>query len=116
MSKERFDRIEDLLTQLISTVATLVTEVKSRKTDLSPMKNDVGSLRTDMDSLKSDVGSQKTDMDSMKYELKSLREDFTNFVLLSEKRHTETLDNFRRIQADQDHILGKSFKNEREIA
>lgn len=91
MEQDRFDRMENMLTDLIKTVAITNKEMKEMKDDVRILKDDVSVLKTDINELKMDMKVLKE------------AQETTNQLL-------------QDMRADQDHIWEKTVKNERELA
>ncbi|MBS4209473.1 hypothetical protein [Bacillus sp. FJAT-50079] len=121
MSEERFDRIEEMLAQLLKMVAnTNQEQAKMRKemalkTDVDSLKADMGTMKTDMDSLKADMGTMKADMDSMKTEMGFMRENISRIEKKGDERHEQILSELQLIKIDQDFTWEKAVKTEREV-
>ena len=57
--EQRFDRMEDMLTQLITMVGHTNRDLQIVKTDVAELKTDVAVLKTDVAELKTEVADQK---------------------------------------------------------
>src|SRR5699024_9684415 len=88
--------IEDMLSQLISMVGSIRTEMKQEFSDVKQEQSDI----------KQDISSEELELTEMLAESRK-----TN-----DKRHREIINEFKISRADQDHIRKKSVQNEREIA
>ncbi|MGJ9457695.1 hypothetical protein [Oceanobacillus sp. CF4.6] len=91
---KRFDKLEDMMAQLINTVGNVMEEQTS-------MKGEISSIKDGQASMKGEISSIKDGQASMKEE--------------NETRHQEVMEQLNKLKADQDLIWDKSTKNEREI-
>jgi rubrerythrin len=86
--EERFNKIEDMLSQLIHMVGTMKAEQEEMKADLGTVKREQGELKDTVNILKRD----------------------------NEHAHKEMLETLKSLESDQDFIWQKAVKNERDIA
>lgn len=95
MSEQRLERMEGMLTQLISTVGNIMNEQTAMREEQTAMRKDQKAMREEQIAMRKDQ--------------KAMREE-------NDKHHQEVMNNFRSLEADQDHIWEKTARNEREFA
>lgn len=88
------NRIESMLSQLISMV---------------------GSIQTEQQAMKSDIAEMKSEIKEVKQQQESIQNRLEKLETISEERHKEILERFESLERDQDFILEKTARNEREI-
>ncbi|MGD6844980.1 hypothetical protein ACQCVH_21000 [Bacillus infantis] len=108
MTEERFDRIEGMLTQLLTKVASMQTvqQDHSRKFDSIDRKFDA--IEKKFDSI-----DKKFDSIHRRFEIIEARMDSTDAKI--DAHHKEVMDRFNRLELDQDFIWEKAARNEREL-
>ncbi|MDT0162918.1 hypothetical protein [Bacillus sp. AG4(2022)] len=108
MTEERFDRIEGMLTQLLTKVANMQTvqQEHSRKFDSIDRKFD--GIEKKFDSI-----DKKFDSIDRRFEIIEARMDATDAKI--DGHHKEVMDRFNRLELDQDFIWEKAARNEREL-
>jgi chromosome segregation ATPase len=94
MTEERFDRIEGMLTQLLTKVANMQTVQQDH-------------------SRKFDSIDRKFDSIDRRFEIIEARMDATDAKI--DGHHKEIMDRFNRLELDQDFIWEKAARNEREL-
>ena len=102
MVEERLDRIENLLTQLVSQVASIMETQTEMKIEQKEMRNDINALQTEQKEMRNDITS--------------MQDKLNDIESTSEKRHRKVMDQLHLIRVDQDHIWEKVVHNERNIA
>jgi hypothetical protein len=95
MDEQRLDRIEDMLSKLITIIENLDQQFQEMKMEQQEMRNDMQEM--------------KNDHQVMKNEHTLIRSDNENQFAKFHKTLAE-------IRFDQDYIWGKAVRNEREIA
>jgi chromosome segregation ATPase len=131
------NRMEEMLSTLISMVGSIRKDQESFKIQLNDMqqdikalqqdivivkqdiveiKEDIKALQQDMVIVKQDIAEMKQDIAGLKHENKSIHQEMNEMKLENEKHHQETLNEFKVLKADLDLIWDKTVKNEREIA
>ncbi|WP_067728967.1 hypothetical protein [Oceanobacillus damuensis] len=105
---KRFDKLEDMMAQLINTVGNVMEEQTS-------MKNEINSIKDGQTSMKDEISSIKDGQTSLKDEISSIKDGQASMKAENETRHQEVMEQLSRLKADQDLIWDKSTKNEREI-
>lgn len=88
------NRIENMLSQLISMV---------------------GSIQTEQQAMKSDIAEMKSEIKEVKQQQESIQNRLEKLETISEERHKEILERFESLERDQDFIWEKTARNEREI-
>lgn len=86
--EERFDRIENMLGQLIGMVGTMSKEQKEMKVEQTSMNADITDIKAEQTSMKAE----------------------------NKERHLEVLKRFSTMEADHNLIWEKAVNNERDIA
>ncbi|AVQ99961.1 hypothetical protein OBCHQ24_13390 [Oceanobacillus iheyensis] len=102
MSEERFDRMENTLSQIITMLGNVMEEQTAMKTDQATMKEELTTLKDMQAAMKADQATMWKEITAMKKE--------------SKEQHTEVMDKLKSIEANQEHILEKAARNEREFA
>ncbi len=102
MSEERFDQMEQTLSQIFTMLGNVMEEQTAMKTDQATMKEELTSLKDTQTAMKSDQATMWKEITAMKKE--------------SKEQHTEVMDKLKSIEADQEHIWEKAARNEREFA
>lgn len=100
--------MEEMLTQLIQMVGTMLPEFKE-------MKAEQQNIKAELQEIRSELQEVRNEQQSMKSELQEIKERQLEFELKSEVRHEELLRTIHSIKADQDYIFIKTVRNEREI-
>ncbi|WP_156288177.1 hypothetical protein [Oceanobacillus salinisoli] len=103
MNEERFDRLEDMMTTLINTVGKIM------ENQTTTMSNDINEIKTEQSSMRDDINEIKTEQNSMQDKMDEMQKE-------NDTRHKEVIEKLTSIEADQEHIWGKSARNEREFA
>ncbi|MFA9456835.1 hypothetical protein ACERJO_08675 [Halalkalibacter sp. AB-rgal2] len=123
MSKEQLDRMENLLTQLVTSVGKTNSELQSMKEEQASIKHGQASMQQELSSIKKEQSSIKTEQSSMREDIFSLKEGQTLLRADIQAHREETRSQYKEviqrldsIEADQDHIWEKASRNEREIA
>jgi predicted nucleic acid-binding Zn-ribbon protein len=98
MDEKRLDKMEEMLTSLITIVGNMNEKLQDTQNDVHEMKNDMVVMKNDMDDM-------KKNMDDMKKNMQDINGKITNI-------NTKLAD----MHADQDHIWEKAARNERELA
>ncbi|WP_413375770.1 hypothetical protein [Alkalihalobacillus sp. 1P02AB] len=93
--EERFNKIEDMLSQLIHMVGTMKAEQEEMKSEITGIKADLGTVKREQGELKDTVNILKRD---------------------NEHAHKEMAETLKSLESDQDFIWKKAVKNERDIA
>jgi regulator of replication initiation timing len=88
MDEKRLERIEDMLSNLITMVGSINSKLQSSLEEQAAMRSDISAIQKEQSAMRSEM----------------------------ETRHSEIMDKLKIIQADQDYIWEKSARNEREIA
>ncbi|MCA1035856.1 hypothetical protein LCL90_14555 [Bacillus infantis] len=99
MTEERFDRLEGMLTQLLTKVANMQTvqQEHSRKFDSIDRKFD--------------AIEKKFDYIDRRFDIIGVRMDSTDAKI--DGHHKEVMDRFNKLELDQDFIREKAARNER---
>ncbi|WP_112180562.1 MULTISPECIES: hypothetical protein [Paraliobacillus] len=135
--EERFDRMENMLGQLITMVGAMSKEQKEMKADITAikeeqilMKADIADIKEEQASMKADIAHIKDEQTSMKADITAIKEEQTlmkadiahikdeqtSMKAENEDRHVEVLKMFSTMEADHTLIWGKAVNNERDIA
>ncbi|WP_423410534.1 hypothetical protein AABM38_11650 [Heyndrickxia sp. MSNUG] len=101
MLEERFDRVEGMLTQMLTIVGNIQTLQQEHGKRLDSIEKRLDNLEARMDSLETRIDSLEAKMDAS---------DAKN-----DGRHSEIMDRFNRLEMDQDFIWEKAARNEREL-
>lgn len=109
LSEERFDRMENTLSQIITMLGNVMEEQTAMKTDQATMKEELTTLKDMQAAMKADQATMKSDQATMWKEITAMKKE-------SKEQHTEVMDKLKSIEADQEHIWEKAARNEREFA
>lgn len=102
MSEQQFERMEDMLTQLVGMVAKNNEKVDTITKEMQTMTGEIASIREDQQSMSTEISFIKKDQQSMSTD--------------NGRRHEEIMRKFNTVEADQDYTWEKTARNEREIA
>ncbi|ALX50307.1 hypothetical protein [Lentibacillus amyloliquefaciens] len=116
MNEQRLEHMEDMLSQLISMVGGMRTEQAAMKEQLNGIVKEQTEIKTQLSSVVKDQAAMREELTSIKTEQSSMREEMTSMKTENDRRHRETMDEFKIFRADQDHIWSKTVQNERDIA
>ncbi|ASN04659.1 hypothetical protein [Virgibacillus necropolis] len=109
MVEQKLEHIEDMLSQLISTVG----KIREEQTE---MKNEMALLKDEQALTKNEMALMKNEQALMKEQIYSIRDAQNSMREENDKRHQEIMDRFSALEADQDHIWKKAVTNGREYA
>lgn len=115
MSEERLDRLEGMMSQLITMVGNIHnTMIEMQKT--------INGMQTRMDGMEKSMDGMEKSMDGMLAVQKEHGQKFEAIELGMDKmetknelRHQEVLQHLKRLEKDQDFIWEKAVRNEREL-
>ncbi|MBT2692116.1 hypothetical protein [Bacillus sp. ISL-55] len=108
MSEERLDRLEGMMSQLITMVGNLHNSMSDMQKNMDGMQKDMKEMQKDMKEMQT---VQKEH--GQKFESIELRMD--KMETKNELRHQEVLNQIKRLEKDQDFIWEKTVRNEREL-
>jgi predicted nucleic acid-binding Zn-ribbon protein len=101
MSEERLDRLEGMMSQLITMVGNLHNSMSDMQKDMREMQKDMKEMQTVQKEHGQKFESIELKMDKMETK--------------NELRHQEILNQIKRLEKDQDFIWEKAVRNEREL-
>jgi GTP-binding protein EngB required for normal cell division len=101
MSEERLDRLEGMMSQLITMVGNLHNSMSDMQKDMKEMQKDMKEMQT----VQKEHG-QKFESIELKMDKMETKNEF---------RHQEVLNQIKRLEKDQDFIWEKAVRNEREL-
>ncbi|GAE30474.1 hypothetical protein [Halalkalibacter hemicellulosilyticus] len=78
MSKEQLDRMENLLTQLVTSVGKTNSELQSMKEEQSSIKDGQNSMKQELSSIKQEQSSMKQELSSIKQEQSSMKQELSS--------------------------------------
>ncbi|MCA1041568.1 hypothetical protein LCM00_18785 [Bacillus infantis] len=122
MMEERFDRIEGMLTQLLTKAANMQTVQQEHSRKFESIKKKFDSIDEKFDSIEKKFDSIEKKFDSIEKKFDSIdrrfdvieaRMDSTDAKI--DGHHKEVLDRFNGLELDQDFIWEKAARNEREL-
>ena len=127
---EQLDRLEGMITQLVSTVGNIMETQTVIRTDLNKITERLGGLESRMDSMDSrmdriesrmDSVESRMDriesrMDSMESRMDGIESRIDSIEKKSIDHHQEVMQKLNSLEADQEHIWQKAIRNEREFA
>ena len=123
--EERFDKLEDMLSQLLQMVGSMKADQEEMKKDITGIKADQEEMKKDITGIKADqlemkaeiTGTvMKTEMTSMKIEISELKATVDLLKRDNDEAHKKIEKSLTMLQRDQDFIWKKAVQNEREIA
>lgn len=120
MKQEQADRMEEMISTLITMMGSFKSEIRSEitevKAEITGVKSEVIELKTEITEIKTEINEMKTEIDgiinsqlSMQEELRQMREE-------NNGRHSEIISRFEILEANQEHTWEKTVMNERDIA
>lgn len=101
MAEERLERIEGMMSQLITMVGNLHNSMHVMQKDINLIQKDMKEVQT----VQKEHG--------LKFEAIELRMD--KMETKNDLRHREVLNQMKRLERDQDFIWEKAVRNEREL-
>ncbi|USK54725.1 hypothetical protein LIS82_24825 [Cytobacillus solani] len=117
------EKIESMLSQLITMVGTMHSDQLEMKQDQQEMKQDIQGIKQDYQEMKQDMQEMKRDQQEMKQDMQEMKQDqqglhfkIEKMETKSEERHQEILARFKVLENDQDFIWEKTARNERDLA
>ncbi|MGD6878504.1 hypothetical protein [Bacillus infantis] len=115
MTEERFDRIEGMLTQLLTKVANMQTVQQEHSRKFESIEKKFDSIDEKFDSVdrKFDSIEKKFDSIDKRFDVIEARMDSTDAKI--DGHHKEVMDRFNKLELDQDFIWEKAARNEREL-
>lgn len=113
--QQQLDRMEEMLTSLISIVGNINSEQKLMKPEQMEMKKDISEIKAEQE-MKKDISELKAEQVEMKTEIFLMKEEMKLMRVENEKRHSEVMNRFHTLEADHEHTWEKTVKNEREFA
>ncbi|THG90164.1 hypothetical protein AJ85_12245 [Alkalihalobacillus alcalophilus ATCC 27647 = CGMCC 1.3604] len=114
--EERFNKIEDMLSQLIHMVGTMKAEQEEMKSEITGMKSEITGMKSEITGVKSEITGIKADLGTVKREQGELKDTVNILKRDNEHAHKEMLETLKSLESDQDFIWQKAVKNERDIA
>lgn len=108
MSEERLERLEGMMSQLITMVGNLHNSMSDMQKDMSAMQKDMQEIQKDMKEVQTVQNEH-----GQKFEAIELTMD--KMETKNELRHHEVLHQIKRLEKDQDFIWEKTVRNEREL-
>ena len=108
MSEERLERLEGMMSQLITMVGNMHNSIIGIQKDMNGMQKDINGMQKDMNEIQT---VQKEH--GLKFEAIELRMD--KMETKNDLRHREVLNQMKRLERDQDFIWEKAVRNEREL-
>ncbi|MGD6854039.1 hypothetical protein ACQCVO_03095 [Bacillus infantis] len=108
MMEERFDRLEGMLTQLLTKVANMQTVQQEHSRKFESIEKKFDSIDERFDSI-----DRKFDSIDRRFDVIEARMDSTDAKI--DGHHKEVMDRFNRLELDQDFIWEKAARNEREL-
>ncbi|WNF24948.1 hypothetical protein [Mesobacillus jeotgali] len=122
MTEERLERLEGMMSQLITMVGNLHNSMSDMQKDMKEMQTDMKEMQTNMKEMQTDMKEMQTDMKEMQTVQKEHGQKFESIELRMDKmetknelRHQEVLHQLKRLEKDQDFIWEKAVRNEREL-
>lgn len=107
MSEERFERLENMLTDLIRIVGSTNAIVSGLKEDVSGLKEDVSGLKEDVSGLKGDVSGLKGDVSGLKADVSVLKEDMASVKKEQELFRQELFAQSERIDRNHKEVMAR---------
>lgn len=101
MSKERLDRLEGMMSQLITMVGNLHNSISDMQKDMKEMLTVQKEHGKKFEAIETRMDTMETTLDKMETK--------------NELRHQEVLNQIKRLEKDQDFIWEKAARNEREL-
>lgn len=122
MSEEKLKQIESMLSQLITSVGTIMTEQTAIRKDISEIKEEQKQMRNDITKIQEDQRAMRDDINKLQVDQRAMRDDISKLQVdqkamrdENQVRHHEIMRRFGRIEADQTYTWKKTVENEREI-
>ena len=123
MIEQRLDRIEEMLTTLISMVGNLnrnqqemKSELQEVKKEQQEMKSELQQVKKEQQEMKSELQEMKNELQEMKNGLQEVKDELQINRNENEKQFSEIQKTLTDILLDQEHTWEKTARNERELA
>ncbi|PLR86583.1 hypothetical protein CVD25_03715 [Bacillus canaveralius] len=101
MEDKRLEKIEEMLTNLITMVGGMRSEQQSMREDQASMRSELVLMREDQAAMKTEITAIKEDQAAMRTEM--------------DGRHREIMVKLNEMKADQDYTWQIAVGNQREI-
>ncbi|MFT9600776.1 hypothetical protein [Mesobacillus sp.] len=115
MSEERLDRLEGMMSQLITMVGNLHNSMSDMQKDMKEMQKDMKEMQKDMKEVQKDMKEVQTVQKEHGQRFESIELRMDKMETKNEFRHQEVLNQIKRLEKDQDFIWEKAVRNEREL-
>lgn len=117
MNQEQANRMEEMISTLITSLGSFRSEMISEITD---MKSEITDIKSEITDMKSEIRDMKIAIKKNEKDIKetqlTMKEEFSLMRQENEERHMEIISRFEILEANQEHTWEKTVKNEREIA
>ncbi|MBT2641567.1 hypothetical protein J7I80_04970 [Bacillus sp. ISL-41] len=108
MTEERLERLEGMMSQLI----TMVGNLHNSMSEMQTVQKEHGKR---FEAIEMRMGNMETKMDQMVSKLNPIETKMDQMETKNELRHQEMLNQVKRLEKDQDFIWEKAVRNEREL-
>ncbi|PLR77020.1 hypothetical protein CU633_12435 [Bacillus sp. V3-13] len=115
MADKRLEKIEEMLTNLITMVGGVRSEQQSMKEDQASIREELVLMREDQAAMKTEITTIKEDQAAMKTEITAIKEDQAAMRTEMDERHREIMVKLNEMKADQDYTWQIAVGNQREI-
>ena len=115
MTEERLERLEGMMSQLITMVGNLHNSMRDMQKDMKEMQTDMKEMQTDMKEMQTNMKEMQTVQKEHGQKFESIELRMDKMETKNELRHQEVLHQLKRLEKDQDFIWEKTVRNEREL-
>lgn len=117
------NKIEDMLTQLITIVGTMQADFQGMKIQMNEMQLQMNGMQTQMNEMQTQMNEMQTQIqkldnkvDQLDSRVSQLETRVSQLETKGEERHKEIMNQFKTMENDQNFIWEKTVRNERDIA
>lgn len=109
------ERVESMLSQLITMVGSMQAEQQGMKNEFNEMKSEIKSMKSEIKGMNSEIKELRLELSEVMQNQQRMESKLEQFEIKTEKRHEEIMERFKSLERDQDFIWEKTARNEREI-
>ncbi|UTW68577.1 hypothetical protein KHA80_13390 [Anaerobacillus sp. HL2] len=113
-NKMNNNKIEDMLTQLITIVSTTQADFQQMKAQMNEMQSQMNEMQSQMNEMQSQMNEMQNQMNEMQSQMKRLSTRVDQLETKSDERHKEIMNQFKTMETDQNFIWEKTVRNERD--
>ena len=116
MKEEKLEKMENMLSQLITMVGNLNEKQQATDSKLDTMDSKLQATDSKLHTMDSKLQATDSKLDTMDSKLQATDSKLDTMEKNNEERHTQVLERLRALEVDQNFIWEKAVRNEREIS